>query len=194
MSILSKIKLRELNGKPVSRDMYEEGIRELTEEMREIFSGLSEKQKEKINKDCENHKKRFQDKYKNILDNLSPIPAVKMKTLVNVMLQKSRQFEQLDDKEIFDFVMGDFYDLYFELEVAVEEFMELNEAAARKSMTFLMESDGADVRLSAEKVQDALENINNLLPCKSDSDVEEVFKFHSILASYMQNFLSKEML
>ena len=109
MNTIKKIELMKLNGIPVSRELYAQGIREASADMSKIFKEMSQEEKDDIDASCEKSKRAFQERHKELLDNLSPIPAVRLQTLVNELLKDSSWFADMSDQEAYEIIKGDFF-------------------------------------------------------------------------------------
>lgn len=189
MDINTRINLMQLNNIPVPRTMLEQGVTEAAAEISQIIRELPQKCKDEINEACEKHNREYRERNKELLNNLSPIPVVRVQTLVDVLLQESNKFVNMTDQEVYDLIEGDFYDLFFELDSAISDFSYINEKHAEGNITFLPKAIGASIRESAIKIHEALKSMSIVLSCDTDDDIVNVFKNYTILFSYMQNFL-----
>lgn len=189
MHINDKIKLMKLNGIPVSRELYAQGICEASADMSKIFKEMSQEEKDDIDASCEKSKRAFQERHKELLDNLSPIPAVRLQTLVNELLKDSSRFASMTDQEAYEVIKGDFFDMFFVLDNALGDFSKVNPKQAEGNITYLPETDGASIRESATAIHESLSAISNLIPCETEDDIVNVFRQYTVLFSYMQNIL-----
>lgn len=189
MSITDKINLMQLNNIPVPRAMLEQGVAEIMADMARIFREMPQEEKDEIIARERKQMEEFHERHKDLLDNLSPIPAVKLKTLVDVLLQDTKNFDKMKDDEILKFLLTDFMDLFFEQETALGQFADRNPKQAKGNITYLPETDGASIRESATKIHESLTAMSRLLPCDSEEDIVNVFRQHTILFSYMQNLM-----
>lgn len=189
MHINDKIKLMELNDIPVSRELYAQGVAEAATELLKIIRKIPKEEKDDIDASCEKSKRAFHERHKELLDNLSPIPAVRLQMLVNELLKDSSRFADMSDQEAYEVIKGDFYDMFFVLDNALGDFSKINPKQAEGNITYLPETDGASIRESAEKIHEALSAMSNLLPCETEEDVVNVFRQYTVLFSHMQNIL-----
>lgn len=189
MNTIQKIELMKLNGIPVSRELYAQGIREASADMSKIFKEMSQEEKDDIDASCEKSKRAFQERHKELLDNLSPIPAVRLQTLVNELLKDSSRFADMSDQEAYEIIKGDFFDMFFVLDNALGDFSKVNPKQAEGNITYLPETDGASIRESATAIHESLSAMSNLLPCETEDDIVNVFRQYTVLFSYMQNIL-----
>lgn len=94
MDINKKINLMQINKIPVPREMYAQGISEMAAEISQIIRELPQEEKDEINARERKQMDEFHERHKNLLDNLSPIPTVKMKTLVDKSPPHTRDFSR----------------------------------------------------------------------------------------------------
>lgn len=189
MNTIQKIELMELNDMPVPRELYAQGIREASADMSKIFKEMSQEEKDDIDASCEKSKRAFHERHKEFLDHLSPIPAVRLQSLVNELLKGSSRFADMSDQEAYEIIKGDFYDMFFVLDNALGDFSKINPKQAEGNITYLPETDGASIRESATKIHESLTAMSKLFPCETEDDIVNVFRQYTVLFSYMQNIL-----
>lgn len=133
----------------------------------------------------------FYDRHKDLLESLPSDPEEQMRILTNVLLQESYKFADMSDDEVYEFIMGDFWDLYFYEEYAFGHVVDAYEHLREGNVTCLPELLDVSIRESATGIHESLKVMSKIFPLKTEEDVVNLFRQHTIQFSYLNNYLLK---
>lgn len=142
-----------------------------------------------INEGEKLNNRKFYERHKELLESLPSDPEAQMKILTDVLLQESYKFADMTDDEVYEFIMGDFWDLYFYEEYAFGHVVDAYEHLREGNVTCLPELLDVSIRESATGIHESLKAMSEIFPLETEKDVVNLFRQHTIQFSYLNNFL-----